>query len=316
MARYAARRLLGIIPTVLVLLLLVVLMVRILPGNIVDLLLDESGTNSRDARAALTHRLGLDAPLLEQYARYVLGAIRGDLGDSLWDNRPVTQIIGERVPVTAEVAAIAIAVSVLVSIPLGVISAVQRNSPIDYLLRSLSILGISLPSFVVATAIVILPALWFRVSLPFQYQSFLEDPVQNLMIVLPAAGVLGILLSASIARMMRTTMLDVLQQDYIRTARAKGLSNFTVVVRHGLKNALIPVVTLLGLQLTVLVGGSVITESVFALPGLGRLLLDSLVKRDYPIVQGIVVSVGLLVMLTNLAVDLMYGYLDPRIRYS
>lgn len=316
MVRYTARRLLGVIPTVLVLLLLVVLMVRLLPGNIVDLMLSESATNSPEARAEMTHKLGLDTPLPVQYLRYVLGVVRGDLGTSLWDERPVTETIGARALVTAQVALIAIAVSVLISIPLGVVSAVRRNSLIDYLLRSLSILGISLPSFVVATAAVILPALWFQVSLPFQYRTFFEDPVQNLMLVLPAAGVLGVLLSATIARMMRTTMLDVLQQDYMRTARAKGLSTFAVVVRHGLKNALIPVVTLLGLQLTALIGGAVITESVFALPGLGRLLLESLVKRDYPIVQGVVVSVGLLIMLTNLLVDLTYGYLDPRIRYS
>jgi len=304
------------IPTVLVLLFMVVLMVRMLPGNIVDILLEDGGTNTPEARAEFTHALGLDIPLPIQYGRYVLGVVQGDLGVSLWDKRSVTEIIAGRAQVTAQVAAIAIAVSVLVSIPLGVVSAVRRNSLLDYFLRSMSILGISLPSFVVATSIVILPALWFKVSLPFQYKSFLEDPVQNLQIVLPAAGVLGVLLSASIARMMRTTMLDVLQQDYIRTARAKGLSGFTVVLRHGLKNALIPVVTLLGLQLTALIGGSVITESIFALPGLGRLLLDSLVKRDYPIVQGVVVSVGLLIMFTNLAVDLTYGYLDPRIRYS
>lgn len=317
MAKYAARRLIGMIPTALVLLLLVVLMVRMLPGNIVDLLLADSNVPaSAEARAEMEHRLGLDMPLPERYARYVLGVTRGDLGVSLWDGRAVTTIIASRALVTAEVAAIAIVISVLVSIPLGVVSAVRRNTGVDYLLRSLSILGISLPSFVVATAIVILPALWFQVALPFQYRSFWEDPRQNLAIVLPAAGVLGILLSATVARMMRTTMLEVLQQDYMRTARAKGLSNVVVIVRHGLKNALIPVVTLLGLQLAGLVGGSVITESVFALPGLGRLLLDSLTKRDFPIVQGVVVSVGFLVMLTNLLVDLSYGYLDPRIRYS
>jgi peptide/nickel transport system permease protein len=316
MMRYTIRRLLGVIPTILVLLLFVVLMIRMLPGNIVDLMLNESATNTPEARAEMTHRLGLDTPLPIQYGRYVLGVARGDLGKSLWDQIPVTETIASRALVTGQVAAIAIVVSVLISIPIGIISAVRRNSLLDYTLRSMSILGISLPSFVVATAVVILPALWFQMSLPFQYKSLLEDPAQNLQIVLPAAGVLGILLSATIARMMRTTMLDVLQQDYMRTARAKGLSTFVVVVRHGMKNALIPVVTLLGLQLTALIGGSVITESVFALPGLGRLLLESLVKRDYPIVQGVVVSVGLLIMFTNLLVDLTYGYLDPRIRYS
>lgn len=315
MTRYAGRRLLGVIPTLLVLLLVVVLLMRMLPGDIVDILLAESGTQTPEVRAMLERRLGIDKPLPQAYVTYVLGAARGDLGNSLWSGRSVTTILGNAAPVTAEVAFIAIAVSVLISIPMGVISAVRRGSLTDHSLRLLSILGISLPGFVLATSIVILPALWFGKSLPFQFAGLLEDPVRNLNIVLPAAGVLGVLLSASIARMMRTTMLDVLQQDYMRTARAKGLSGFSVVVRHGMKNALIPVVTLIGLQVAGLIGGSVITESVFALPGLGRLLLDSLSRRDYPIVQGVVVSVGALVMLTNLVVDLSYGYLDPRVRY-
>ncbi len=316
MAKYVARRLLGMVPTMLLLVLLVVLMFSMLPGNIVDVLLQDSGGDtSAAARAEMEHSLGLDMPIPERYVRYVFGVVRGDLGASLWDGRPVAESIAARAPVTAQVAAIAICVSILISIPLGVVSAVKRNSLIDYALRSMSILGISLPSFVVATAIVIVPALLFQASLPFQYKSFAEDPIQNLQIVLPAAGVLGMLLSASIARLMRTTMLDVLQQDYMRTARAKGLTTLSIVVRHGLRNALIPVITLLGLQLAALIGGSVITESIFGLPGIGRLLLDSLSKRDYPVVQGIVVLVGMLIMLTNLAVDLSYGYLDPRVRH-
>jgi len=304
------------IPTVLVLLAVVVVLIRMLPGDIVDILLSQSGQPSAEARALVTHKLGIDKPLLQLYAEYALGVFRGDLGKSLWDTRPVTQIIWERAPVTAEVSIVAIFFSVIISIPLGVISAVRRGSLVDHSLRIMSILGISLPGFVLATSIVILPALWWKVSLPFQYTSFWTDPFENMKLVLPAAGVNGVLLSASIARMMRTTMLDVLNQDYMRTARAKGLSTSRIIIQHGLKNALIPVVTLLGLQVTVLVGGSVITESVFALPGLGRLLLDSLTNRDYPIIQGVVVSVGILVMLTNLLVDLSYGYLDPRIRYS
>ncbi|MSQ29927.1 MAG: ABC transporter permease [Dehalococcoidia bacterium] len=316
MARYAGRRLIGMIPTVLVLLGIVVVLIRMLPGDIVDILLSQSGQPSAEARAMVSAKLGIDKPLLQLYAEYALGVFRGDLGKSLWDTRSVTKIIGDRAPVTAEVACVAIFFSVIISIPLGVISAVRRGSMVDHSLRIMSILGISLPGFVLATSIVILPALWWKVSLPFQYTNFWTDPYQNMKLVLPAAGVNGVLLSASIARMMRTTMLDVLNQDYMRTARAKGLSTSRIIIQHGLKNALIPVVTLLGLQVTVLVGGSVITESVFALPGLGRLLLDSLTNRDYPIIQGVVVCVGILVMLTNLLVDLSYGYLDPRIRYS
>ncbi|MGE3856219.1 MAG: ABC transporter permease [Dehalococcoidia bacterium] len=315
MTRYVLRRLIGMIPTLLVLLFIVVSLVRLLPGNVVDILLAD-GRATDETKAALAAKLGLDQSLPEAYIRYVGGVIRGDLGKSLWTDVPVTEMIAGRAPVTAEVAAIAIIVSIMVSIPLGVTSAVRQDSLLDYSLRSMSIAGISLPSFVAAQAIVVLPALWFAKSIPFQYRTFAEDPQQHMMIILPAAFVLGLRLSATIARMMRTTMLDVLQQDYMRTARAKGLTNFGIIVKHGLKNALIPVVTLLGLQFAALVGGSVITESMFALPGVGRLLLDAITRRDYPVIQGVVVSVGVLVMATNLLVDLSYGYLDPRIRYS
>ena len=317
MARYAARRLLAMIPTMLVMLFIVVSLTRFLPGNIIDLMLTGSSAQVTPAmRAQVSERLGLNKSLPQQYGEYVLGVSHGDLGNSLWDGRSVSTMVIDRASVTGEVAAVAILVSVLISIPLGVISAVKQDSPLDYGLRSMSIAGISLPNFVVAQAIVVLPALWWQTAIPFQYKSFLEDPVINMTIVLPAAGVLGLRLSASIARMMRTTMLDIMQQDYIRTAKSKGLTSFTVIVRHGLKNALIPVVTLLGLQLSALIGGSVVTESLFALPGIGRLLLDAITARDYPIIQCVVVSVGFFVMITNLAVDLSYGFLDPRIRYS
>ena len=305
------------IPTGLVVLFVVVSLTRLLPGNIVDLMLSESSVRQTpEARLKIEQSLGLDRSLPEQYARYVFNVARGDLGHSLWSGKSVGEELRHRAGVTAEVAVIAILVSVSVAIPLGTFSAVRQDTKLDYFLRSGSIAGISLPSFVVAQAIIILPALWWQKSLPFQYASLTENPIQNLSIVLPAAGVLGLRLSASVTRMMRTTMLDVMQQDYIRTARAKGLANATVIMKHGVKNALIPVVTLLGLEMAGLVGGSVITESLFALPGVGRLLLDAIRLRDYPLIQGVVVSVSFLVMMTNLLVDMSYGYLDPRIRYS
>ena len=315
MTRYVLRRLIGMIPTLLVLLFIVVSLVRLLPGNVADLLLSD-GRATAASKAQLSAKLGLDQSLPEAYVRYAAGVMRGDLGKSLWTDVPVTEMILSRSAITAEVALIAIAVSIVISIPLGATSAVRPDGLLDYSLRSMSIAGISVPNFVIAQAIIVLPALWFSTSIPFQYKSFTENPQQHLAVVLPAALVLGLRLSATIARMMRTTLLDVLQQDYMRTARAKGLTDFTVIVKHGLKNALIPVVTLLGLQLAALIGGSVITESMFALPGIGRLLLDAITRRDYPVIQGVVVSVGVLVMMTNLLVDLSYGFLDPRIRYS
>ncbi|MDA1148199.1 MAG: ABC transporter permease [Chloroflexi bacterium] len=322
MTRYFVSRMLGIIPTFLLLLFIVVTLIRFIPGDIVDLMLQEQGGSSAGsgttklARDIIEERLGLDRPLLVQYGDYIVGMLRGSLGESLWDQRPVINMILSRSAVTLEVAAFAIVVSLLIALPVGIISAVKQDTPLDYIVRSLIILGISVPGFAIATAIVIFPALWWGYSVSFIYTSFTEDPIQHLILITPPAIVLGTQLSASVARMTRTMMLEVMQEDYIRTARSKGLGGSRVIMGHALKNALIPVVTLLGLQITFLIGGSVITETVFVLPGLGRLLLESIGYRDYPVIQGIVVTIGLGVMLINLLIDMSYAFLDPRIRYS
>ncbi|MQC17269.1 MAG: ABC transporter permease [Chloroflexi bacterium] len=322
MTRYFVSRMLGIIPTFLLLLFIVVTLIRFIPGDIVDLMLQEQGGSSAGsgttklARDIIEERLGLDRPLLVQYGDYIVGMLRGSLGESLWDQRPVINLILSRSAVTLEVAAFAIVVSLLIALPVGIISAVKQDTPLDYIVRSLIILGISVPGFAIATAIVIFPALWWGYSVSFIYTSFTEDPIQHLILITPPAIVLGTQLSASVARMTRTMMLEVMQEDYIRTARSKGLGGSRVIMGHALKNALIPVVTLLGLQITFLIGGSVITETVFVLPGLGRLLLESIGYRDYPVIQGIVVTIGLGVMLINLLIDMSYAFLDPRIRYS
>jgi peptide/nickel transport system permease protein len=318
MTQYIARRLIAIIPSMLLLLLMVVVMVRMIPGNVVDILLQEQGGAGSEKeeidRAELEQRLGLDDPIIVQYFEYLAGLLTGDLGESLWNQQPVAELVWQKFPVTAEVAVIAVIVSITIAIPVGVFSAVKQDSAPDYVVRSASILSISLPNFAIATAIVIFPALWWGWSVPFRYVTFWEDPSTHLALVLPAAAVLGIQLSGTLARMTRTMMLEVMQQDYMRTARAKGLASRLVIFRHGLRNALIPVVTLLGLQVSFLIGGSVITETVFALPGLGRLMIGAIQQRDYPVIQGIVIVVGIFVMLTNLFVDLAYGYLDPRVR--
>jgi len=313
------RRLIGMIPTLLILLFMVVAMVRIIPGNVVDIILQETsgGSDMEAAKAQLEEKLGLHYSLPEAYVRYTANAIQGDLGNSLWDQQAVTKKIITRLPPTLSIAGVAIVIAIFLAIPIGVISAVRRDKPIDYLLRSVAIAGISLPSFVIGTAMVIFPAIWFGVSLvKFQYVSLTDDPIAHLQLILPPATVLGIGLTASVARLMRTMMLEVLMQDYIRTARAKGLRGSTVIIRHGLKNALIPVVTLLGLQFAFLVGGSVITESIFAIPGLGSLLVAGLRERDYPVIQGCVLTIGLMVMVVNLIVDMSYAWLDPRVRLS
>ena len=211
---------------------------------------------------------------------------------------------------------LAIVLGSVMGIAIGTISAVRQDGAIDYLLRSTAILGLSVPNFAIATGIVVFPAIWWGISPSLRYVSFTEAPIDHLKILIAPSLVLGISLSASVMRLMRTTILNELRQDYVRTAESKGLRYRTVVMKHVLKNALIPVVTLLGLQVAFLIGGSVITESVFAIPGVGRLLLGSIGNRDYPVLQGIVVVIGLFIILTNLVIDLSYAWLDPRIRYS
>jgi peptide/nickel transport system permease protein len=319
MAQYIARRVVGLIPTTLFLLLLVVIMVELIPGDIIDLMLEESGVQAAkhtEGRAALEHQLGLDKPLLARYGDYTLGVLHGDFGHSLWTKQPVGSLIRQRAGVTAEIGVLAIIVGSVMGIGIGTISAVKQDGVLDYLLRSIAILGVSTPSFVIATAVVVFPAIWWGGGPSLRYALPSEDLVKHLKIIALPALVLGVSLAASMMRLMRTSMLEVLRQDYIRTAHAKGLRSSRVIFRHALKNALIPVITLLGLDIGALIGGSVITESVFAIPGVGRLLIGALRNRDYPVVQGIVVIVGMFVMTTNLIIDLSYARLDPRIRYT
>jgi peptide/nickel transport system permease protein len=215
-----------------------------------------------------------------------------------------------------EIGVLSIAIGSISGIMIGAIAAVRQDGWLDYLLRSVSILGISVPTFAIATAVVVFPAIWWGKAPSLRYVGFTEAPWSHIKIIVLPSIVLGISLSATIMRLTRTTMLEVLRQDYIRTAHAKGVSERAVVFRHALKNAMIPVVTVLGLQVAFLIGGSVIVESVFAIPGIGRLLLSAISNRDYPIVQGVVLVIGAFVMLTNLLVDVSYAWLDPRIRYS
>lgn len=318
MGRYIMRRAAGLVPTTLMLLLLVVILIELIPGDIVDLMLQEKyGAQGGDVRAALEEELGLDRPLPQRYAEYVGGVLfRGDLGDSLWSGSSVRELILGRALVTIEIGIVSLVIGIVAGISVGIVSALRQDSLVDYVLRSIAILLVSIPSFVTATALVVFPAIWWRTGPSLRYVSFTEDPAAHLKIIIFPAMVLAVFLAATLMRIMRTTMLEVLRQDYIRTARAKGMPGYTVVMRHATRNALIPVVTLLGLQVTFLISGSVVTEAVFAIPGIGRLLLDAITSRDYPVVQGVVVVVGIGVMLINLAIDLSYAWIDPRIRYS
>lgn len=316
MTRYLIHRLLGIVPTLLLLLLLVVVMVRVVPGDIVDIMLTEQGGARNVDRQVIEERLGIDRSLPVQYAAYAAGVVRGDLGRSLWDQRSVSSLVFRRLPTTIEMALLAMSVSISLAITFGVLAAIRQDRLLDYGPRSVAILGLSVPDFVLGTMLLVLPTIWFQKTVPLIWHPFSEDPVAHLKQVLLPALVVGVRLSASVMRLTRTMMLEVLRQDYTRTAWAKGLSERVVVLRHGLKNGLIPVVTLLGLEIAALISGIVIMESIFAIPGVGRLLIESIASRDYPVIQGITIVVGTLVILVNLLVDLSYAYLDPRVRFS
>ncbi len=318
MQSYIIRRLLLLIPTVVIVTIIVFFLVRFIPGSVVDAMLSEQETfTSRElTRAVLEHKLGLDVPVYTQYGRWVWGIIsRGDMGRSLWTDLPVFDVVISRLPISFELGILAITIAVIIGIPLGVFSAIRQDSVNDYLGRSTAILFLCLPTFWLATLVVVYPSIWWHWVPSLVYIPLLENPLENLgMFIIPAA-IVGLHSSGSIMRMMRTTMLDVLRQDYIRTAWAKGLQERTVIVRHALKNALVPVVTTIGLHIPMVIGGLVIMEQIFNLPGMGRLLIDALNQRDYPIVSGINICFAIFIIFTNIMVDLSYGYIDPRIHY-
>jgi peptide/nickel transport system permease protein len=315
MLRYLFARLIAIIPTMLVLLLFVVILVRLLPGNAVDIMLQEQVRAGDTSREELERRLGLDQPVPVQFVEYTLGALRGDLGESVWSRQPVSEIILERVGVSLELGILALWFGTTTGIFIGIVSAVLRNSWPDYALRSLSILGLSIPNFALATLVIVLPTIWWGWSPPIIYTPLRDGVWPHVSQFIVPAILLGFGLSAGLMRITRTQMLEVMRMDYIRTARAKGLAGRSVIVRHALQNALIPVVTVLGLQVAFLLSGAVLLENIFSLPGMGRTLIGAISTRDYPVVQGITVVSGLFVILVNLLVDLSYGVLDPRIRY-
>ena len=315
MQRYILRRLLLTVPALLGVTLLVAGMVRLLPGDAVTAMLQDYNSYARDADE-LRARLGLDKPFPVQYLTWLGGVARGDLGQSLRDRTPVRDELAARLPVTLELGLLGLLVALLIAIPLGVYSAVRQDTPSDYAARSLAIAMLAIPGFWFATLALTLPSLWFGWTPPLRYTRLTDDPARNLGQMLLPAIILGIGLSGSLMRLTRAQMLEVLRQDFIRTARAKGLSARATVFRHALRNAIVPVVTLLGLQVTVLIGGAVVLESIFVLPGMGRYLLEALNNRDYPVVQAVVLIFAAVIILVNLFVDLLYAWLDPRIRYS
>lgn len=317
MKAYIMRRLLLVIPTAIFVSIIVFLVIRLIPGNIIDLMVQEAELFTETDRTIIEHDLGLDVPIYTQYVRWVGKVVlHGDFGTSLWTEEKITEELLHRFPVTIELTILALLISLSISIPIGIYSAIRQDTAGDYIARSFAISLIAIPSFWVATLIIVFSSLLYGWSPPLDYVRFTENPIANLKIMILPALVLGMLLAGSVMRMMRTTMLEILREDYIRTAWAKGLEEKVIVSRHALKNALIPVVTIIGLQIAVLMGGSVIIEQIFSLPGLGRLLIESVSSRDYPMVSGIIMFIGILMLLINLVVDISYAFLNPKIRYS
>ena len=314
---YLIRRLLLIIPTLFILTIFVFLGVRFIPGDVIDAMVLRMDTSTgRIDREAVERRLGLDLPVYVQYGRW-LGDIflRGTLGESLVGGYTIEERILERLPVTVELGVMAIVLGLVIALPVGIYSAIRQDTAADYAGRSIAIIGLATPNFWLGIMVMIYPAIWWGWSPAMELVPFQEDPLSNLGMFLVPSLILGTASAAGAMRLTRTMMLEVLRQDYIRTAWSKGLKERVVIVRHAVKNALIPVVSLIGLQLPILVGGSVIMENIFNLPGIGRLLLTALENRDYPVVSGINLFFGATVMGTNLMIDLMYPFLDPTIRY-
>ena len=315
MRGYIIRRLLLLIPTLFFFSTIVFIAVRFLPGDIVSIMLSKYRTAGFD-RDQIARQLGVDVPMHVQYIRWMGGILlRADFGRSLDNQRPVTEKIFPRSIPTLELGFVALLVSLLFGLPIGIYSALRQDTAGDYITRSISILFISTPEFFIAILVMIYPVLWFGWAPSVTMIRWSEDPLGHLVMILVPGTVLGLLISGMTMRMMRTMMLEVLRQDYIRTAWAKGLRERVVVVRHALKNALIPVITVVGTQIPWMVGGAVIIETVFALPGLGTLMIDSIFSRDYPAVSGINMIVGTFLVLVNFLVDIAYAWLDPRIHY-
>jgi len=316
MVQYTLRRLwLGVITAFLVSLIVFFIM-RIAPGDVVDVILGgEDSFYSEETAELLRQQLGLNRPLPVQYASWMTDFVTLRWGNSLVDSKPIWGEVRRKLPLTLELSILTLVISIVLGIPAGIMMALKQDGPIDYFIRIFSLLGLSIPNFWIATMVILFGMVYFNWSPRLEYVSFFTHPINNLWMFFWPAFALGTSSMATKARMMRSTMLEVLRQDYIRTAHAKGLRYWVVVYRHAMKNAMLPVVTIIGIQIAGILGGSVILESIFLLPGIGQYLIYSLTRWDYPVVQTLVLFFAIWIVLTNLVVDLTYGWLDPRIRF-
>jgi peptide/nickel transport system permease protein len=315
MQKYAIRRLLLALPVLFISSLIVFGLMRVMPGDALVALMGESGNVGERELGKLRRDLGLDCADHEQYLLWVWQMVSLNPGHSIFTNEPIPVALRKAIPVTVELATLAILLAVTIAIPVGVLSATRQDTASDYIGRVVAVSGLSFPDFWLGTLLITFAAIWFQWIPPIGYVSFWESPTQNLQQFLLPAPVLGFRLSAATMRMTRSTVLEVLREDYVRTAWAKGLAGRIVVYKHALKNALIPVVTIVGGQLGTLLAGTVVVETIFALPGMGRLTIEAILFRDYPVVQTNVMLVAATLVTLNLIVDLTYAWLDPRIRY-
>jgi peptide/nickel transport system permease protein len=325
MRAYVIRRILVLIPTLLLITIFIFFLIRLIPGDIIDMMLAQSSDAGVD-REALEKALGLDAPQIVQYGRWLgvlrqmdgrfAGLLQGDLGVAAWQKMPVTTLVAKKWPVTLELGILGLIVGQLIAIPIGISSALRQNTWVDYVGRTFAILCISIPGFWLGTMIIIFPALWWGYMPPIMLIKMGDDFFGNLKMFIIPALVLGMSMAGMTMRMTRTMMLEVMRQDYIRTAWSKGLRERVVTIRHALKNALIPVITIIGFQIPVLIGGTVIIEQIFSLPGMGRLLIDASLQKDYTLISGIILVFSLGLVSVNLVIDVSYAWLDPRIHYN
>jgi len=320
MRTYVLRRLVLFVPTLLGVSILIFVLMRLVPGDIAEILVYQSGSESSAIQQKqirqIRQELGLDRPVVVQYLAWMGGALRGDFGQSYMQRRPVSDILRERVPRSMELALLTLAIAVVWAVPLGVVSAVRQNSALDYLARVVSLSGLSLPLFVTGALILYGLGRIFRWMPPLEFVSFTENPLENLKQLIWPALCQAYYISAPISRLTRSEMLEVIRQDYVRTARAKGLRERAVVYRHALRNSLLPVVTFIGWWGGRLLGGLVIMELIFVVPGMGTALVQAVSQRDYPTVQAMIFVMALVFLAVNLVVDLAYAWLDPRIRYA
>ena len=318
MRQYALKRIVLIIPTVILVSLIVFTVMRLIPGDPALVILSEGDASfTQEELETLRRQLGTDRPIPVQYLTWVGGLVRGDLGTSIWrSGQPVSKLVGDRIFRTLELAILAILVAVVFAVPLGIVSAIKPDSVIDYLSRIIALVGISIPTFFAGILVVLVLSRGFEWLPPLGYADLWEDPWTNVRQMFLPALALGFYDMAFIARVTRSSMLEIIREDYMRTARAKGLAERIVLVRHGLKNAVLPILTISGWQFGRLFGGTVIIESIFRVPGIGTLLIETVFQRDYPTIQAIIIVIAVSIVIINLLVDLLYGLLDPRIRYA